>query len=722
MSAKEKRQTQKVIRNSVPDALPLTKRQARRLALLSGVDVGKLQGATVAQLKNKFQWQIDPDLLLFRRICGQVVKTDPASGIEYPVPFATVHVEDTDCGFLGFFPYGSPWHWLFPLFCHREEIGVTQTDACGRFCVWVPRFDIDWIIRWRLEKHCYWEIFRPPILADLLDLIRLDPPVAGPVVPHRPWPDPGPWREELSGEVIRQLEAVIGRDRANRLTAVQKGRKFGQLSTEMEKMLNQPAFTSPMPPPDTHNLMVRIDKEGRKGVAASLGIVGERAKRIESLNPRHYIGPFIRCHYHIMPELMPIFDVPDITFRVTQDVNCDGIEETIYGEGFFDIRWNSGAIPDVKLHASTIAVASPIPADSPACSDGAGVPCETPAIVLAGLYPLQNLPASPNPYHDSNSGYAQRPNRPHPNGTPSQVSPAGTLATAPFSGVLQLYGCNSYAGAKYYRVLYSYVAPGKSPTSVVPFQGLAWPLWRWVGSPGHLEILNVAPDAAGWYTILNDSDGWMPAHLLLNWPSGDPGLYRVQLEFADNGKHVIAGSQTTPLGIYVDNSRPAAVISEIRWRVQGEAVWREPALSRMCGVIMRPVGAGLEFKVTYQAAAMHLRDLLLTGSGCGAANPERLNFTGWSEPPSAEFDVAGVSLNPYEHWHAGPNDNNISRSAIFSLSPVALQGAYDFSLWVNSRAFNPAGGDGGYGALDWYYDNPYPIYGYDYWKFAIIDA
>ena len=720
MSATTKEPLKNMSSTPLPDAVPLTKRQSERLALLSGLEAGKLHKLPVAELAKKFRWEIDPELLLFRRICGQVVKTDPATGIEYPVPHATVHLEDTDCGFLGYFPHGSPWHWLFPLFSHREEIGSTKTDACGRFCVWVPRFDIDWIIRWRLERHCYWEMFRKPTLADLLDRLRGE--VAGPVVPHDPRPDPGPWQELLSGEVTQQLETVIGRKRVESLLVAQQGRKFGQQADQLEKVLNQPAFNAPIPPPDTHTLQLRLEKEGAKGFAANLGITGERVKRLDALNPRHYVGPFLRCHYHLIPEFMPVFDVPDITFRVTQDVNGNGTEETIYGESFFDVRWNSGAIPDVKLQASTIAVASPVPADSPACRDGIGVPCETPAIVLAGLYPLHNLPASPNPYHDSTHGYAQRPNRPHPNGTPGQVVPADTLATAPFSGVLQLYGCNALAGAKFYRVLYTYQAPGKSATAKVPFLGLTWPLWRWVGSPGHLETLHVAPDSDGWYPILSDADDWMPGHLLLNWSSGDPGLYRVQLEFADNGRHVIAGSQTTPLGIYVDNTRPTATIAEIRWRVQGEIAWRDPSLSRKCAVIMRPSGATLEFKVTYQAAAMHLRDLLLTGSGCGDANPARLSFTGWSEPASPEFDGSSISLNPYEHWHAGPSDNNISRSAIFSLSGAALQGAYDFSLLVNSRAFNPAGGDGGYGPRDWLYDNPHPIYSYDYWKFAIIDA
>ena len=34
--------------------------------------------------------------------------------------------------------------------------------------MWVPR-SIDWVVRWRLRRECYWELFKRPTLADLLD-------------------------------------------------------------------------------------------------------------------------------------------------------------------------------------------------------------------------------------------------------------------------------------------------------------------------------------------------------------------------------------------------------------------------------------------------------------------------------------------------------------------------------------------------------------------------
>ena len=105
----------------------------------------ELVGQTVANVLDKHRWIIDPPLVLFRKICGQVVRKDPVTGVEYPVPFATVHVEDTDCGLVWYGPPGWKWGWFYPLFCHREEIATVKTDECGRFCVYVPWFDIDWI-------------------------------------------------------------------------------------------------------------------------------------------------------------------------------------------------------------------------------------------------------------------------------------------------------------------------------------------------------------------------------------------------------------------------------------------------------------------------------------------------------------------------------------------------------------------------------------------------
>src|SRR5579862_1916614 len=78
-----------------PDQTKLNAISAGRLASLTGLEANELQGQTIASISEKLKWAIDPEWLLFRRVCGRVVQTDPVSGIAYPVPFATVHVLDT---------------------------------------------------------------------------------------------------------------------------------------------------------------------------------------------------------------------------------------------------------------------------------------------------------------------------------------------------------------------------------------------------------------------------------------------------------------------------------------------------------------------------------------------------------------------------------------------------------------------------------------------------
>ena len=63
-----------------PDQRPLTKLQAERLSAMSGISARELAGATVAQISEKYRWTIDWELLLFRRVCGKVVKRDPVTG------------------------------------------------------------------------------------------------------------------------------------------------------------------------------------------------------------------------------------------------------------------------------------------------------------------------------------------------------------------------------------------------------------------------------------------------------------------------------------------------------------------------------------------------------------------------------------------------------------------------------------------------------------------
>src|SRR6266508_1897625 len=138
--------TRPIAEKGPPDQIPITSLQAARLASISGVSAKDLAGSTVAEIADRFRFVIDPELLFLRRVCGRVVKHNPLTGVDEGVPFATVHVLDTDCSFFGLFPVESPWAWLFPVFCTTEEIGSTLTDACGNFCVWIPKWEIDWIL------------------------------------------------------------------------------------------------------------------------------------------------------------------------------------------------------------------------------------------------------------------------------------------------------------------------------------------------------------------------------------------------------------------------------------------------------------------------------------------------------------------------------------------------------------------------------------------------
>jgi hypothetical protein len=370
-------------------------------------------------------------------------------------------------------------------------------------------------------------------------------------------------------------------------------------------------------------------------------------------------------------------------------VNNDGTEELVYSEGFFDVRWNSGSIPNVTLHASPIAVVGHT-CDTPI------VPCgNTPAIQFAGLHPLVNPAGPADPYLDVVAGYATRPNRPHPSGMMADPLP-NPLAEAPFTRVLQLYGCNRVNNAAFYRVKYSY-----NGGPVVPFTGLTWPLYRVVG--GNLQTHWPAADLNGWYPVLPQADNWFPDLLLLEWPTGGfaDGLYTVTLEIGNAAKSVIGTSAA--VGIRVDNSAPVTQFTALRWRKAGGA-WVNVPSPFTCVVIPRGVvPSDIEIDLSYSVTAHHLRSVQVFGSGCGAGNPVLISAPGTAQ-----------------HWHTNVADNAFASTARFSVSAASAAGAYSFSVLGVSRAFNPAGGDGGHLA-DWNYD---PVYNYTWpsLPIAIVNA
>ena len=336
-----------------PDQIKLTPIQAERLGTLNDVSPNDLVGMTVAQISDKFRFKIDPTLLFFRKICGKVVKKDPVTGIEYPVAYATVNVEDTDCSFLGYFPSASKYAWYFPFKCKREVIGTVKTDKCGNFCVYVPRWDIDWVVRWRKERLCFPVIFERPSLADILEEFIPREVMPFPFPKPGPDPDPGPLLRLDRGQLLSSVGQNLGRDTAQRLGSALSRLSLGASTVDAMNLLQSDAFETPLAPPlpvefrmVDHSIDPRKEARGaahRLTMDGVRGSIGTRLKMnaddLQQFDLRQFIGPFRRCVDIFVQEWVPIIDIPDITFSVTQDVNGDGIEETIYSEGFFKVRW-----------------------------------------------------------------------------------------------------------------------------------------------------------------------------------------------------------------------------------------------------------------------------------------------------------------------------------------------------------------------------------------------
>ena len=687
-----------------PDQRPLNPIQAKRLAALAGVSVKALEGATIAQLSERLKWKIDPTLFLFRQICGKVVKKDPITGVEYPVPFATVHVEDTDCNFITYFPKPWPWGWHFPVLCRREVIGTTKTDACGNFCVWVPRFDIDWILRWRLERVCYPIIFKRPSIGDLIP--KLPVPVVGPWPPI-PGPDPGPLKQ-LTTLLPSVVEAIAGNaagQLAQQVARVQASQSLGATNQLKQELLDARVFDAELPPPLPAEFQRVLTGQGvvaAKGASASEGIrsavalklgLNPTAKEIAGFNPRRFIGPFFRCYDVMVPEWQLILDVPDITFRVTQDTNGDGTEENIYSEGYFDVRWDAGPLPNVKLVASAIAK------ETRSCYSPP-VPCgNVPAILFAGFMPL-DLPA----YYDAVNGYTLRPNRPSNDGaTPNPSDLTRPAAQTPFCGTLQLYGCVDVGGAKYYRIMQS-IDAGASFSAVT---GLAWNNYLNTGG----APIPIAADASGWYPVnpINPvTSNPVPRltlefpNLILDWPTPALGQSVLKIEIGDVNKKPIGASVNVPF--QTDNTAPSVIFTQLAWKFAGES---DSALRNLLGIPCPTIHRGsnpqtIEVVFEVSVTAHHLRDASIGTSNCGGG---------------AFVLESGTT----SHWHTSVVDNSVLLNGRYSLQGSALEGAYSFNAFASSRAMNPSGADGGnLLPTDWYYD-PLYIYTTPSIAVAIVD-
>ena len=661
----------------LPDRRKVTARQAAYLEELSGVPAEKLVAKPIGALEELLQWKIDPFLLLFRRVCGRVVRVEPGTGIIQGVPNATVHVEDTDCSFLGFFPVEGPWTWwwwFWPIFCHREEIATTKTDQCGRFCVWIPRWDIDRILRFRHKRICFPEIYKPSLGDFLREIGPLErPPIK--VDPNPPDPAPFVLPER---EVLEQAATLLGRGSLDRLVQFGDRRVFGEQTADLQAILEEPAFLEDFHPPLTDEALKRVEEISFPEPAYEPK--GAKAAKFElaELTPSQAIGPFLRCRDVIVAEWQYIVDVPDITFRVTQDVDLDGDEETIYSEGFFDVRWNAGTIPPVTLKAS------PIARPSPFC-DGPVIPCgNKPAIVTVGLMPLAGS------HHDNATGCATRVNRPKPGGLFSSPPTPGTgpeSAQAPYAGTLQLHGCHRIAGARYYRLLYKYEGGPELPFLGLDFYPpkLTGPPW-WThavrrlpglvrgAQPGERLRLPELADR------LADLERELPGRELRR---ASPARRREQDAACAAGRVQRPGDVQDRQPLAQRQLRPGA-LARCGWILVETFTW-----PFACIVIHRPKHKDIEIEVSWSAWATQFRSAFVGASGCGGGDP-----------------TLASGVVSAEHWHQNIGDNFVSRSTLWSLPGSFPQGSYGFSIHSSSRAFNPAG-DGGGPGTNWKTDYDY---------------
>ena len=664
-----------------PNRQPLTVLQAERLSGLSGISLDELVGKSVAEIDEQYRWLLNPDWLLFVQICGTVVQLNPANGEQYPVPYATVYAEDTVCSVLGYFPELGPWAWFFPWECRTEVVAQTTTDACGNFCVWVPRFELEWILRWRLERVCYLEVFRKPTISDVLAYLQGGPPDPG-----------GPVTLQPGTDLYQRAEQLVGSQLTQRLSTFDASPTFGSSTTEQRALLGRPAFPTSPPPPLSSELRRPTDRNDREGhrnavrstLANKLNLAGEA---LADLDLGHYCGPFLRCFDVLIPEWVPILEIPDISFRVTQDVTGTGVQEVIYSGGLFDVPWGSGTT-DVTLYASPIAVANPL------CNTPE-VPCgDEPTLEYVGLMPLENPPLPAPPFVDTVTtdalyGFALRPNPPSPSG--NLTGPTLLPASAPFSGTLQLYGCTQVDGAEYYRLLYTYTAPGSTTVSAIkPFVGLTWPLYREVGLI--LQTLWPVSDSNGWYPVLDSGDDWFPASMVLEWDTGSfqDGLYSVQLQVGDAGKAPLATSPA--VGFVIDNSPPKVTYSAI-WSFESDMSSPQPLPTDECAVIDRGiVPADVYVQLSFSVSAEHLRSVQVGTGGCGGNDPV--------------LQTSITPLSAVQHWYEDEGDNTFGSVALYKIPASFPQGVYSFNIYAASRAFNPAGSDSG-PLDDWLYS---PVY------------
>ncbi len=634
-----------------PTERVLSKVQADRLAGLSGHPADELVDRTVAHLADEFKWQIDPDLFRFERVCGKVVKVDPVTGLKYPVANATVDVRDVVCDWYWFFPVAFPWSWAFPLdFCRSEEVTRTTTDSCGNFCVWIPRFDIEWVLRWRRERICFPYVLRRPTIGDVLTPLLQNPVVPGPPNP----PDPADLLAVLAAR--SDLVSQFGVGAAEQIRLASAGRGFGASSARLTEVLATPSI--PIPPPVPSSLRTLTREDAHQAIATTAGGVASVEGKIDLARP---YGPFERCVDIEVPEWVPVFEVPDIVFVVSQGTASGGTQ-VIY-DGAFDVNWGWGTT-EVELDVADYAIASPTPGCVPV------VACENEAAIYS--IGLMGVDAG---YFDENSGFALLMNQPKPDPLPA-------LSTAPFAEAMQVYACTPSSIGEFYRVMAAY-ADSDGLTSENP-DGTMQPLpaasfspaspisatWQETLLPPASGPADISPvDSDGWYRVRDDLN---PEGMILQWEPID-GVHRLHVQMGNGVPGAItavAGADSPTLTFVVDSSRPVVNFTATGWRYSTEPAGTSRSFAA-CQLIERTAGLDVVVDLAYTVTAKHLFTVDLTQGGCGTATVIS------ADPASAGWR------------YSGPFDNSVSGTASYLIPGTLPSGCYTWTLTAFSRAFSP---------------------------------
>ena len=197
-----------------------------------------------------------------------------------------------------------------------SSLPLSTTDACGKFCFWIPWFEIEWILRWREERLCFAELFTKPSISDLF-APRAD-------TESRRIPATLVGRLRPGGDLAATLGARAGVVLTRHVAPAGSVTTCGRLA----ELLRVPAFTQRVAPP----LPACPGANTRTPMPDALG----------RSTPTAIFGPFLRCIDIAVPEWYEIVEVPDVSICVTQALT--GGVQTIY-DGAFDIDWGTNPIP-----------------------------------------------------------------------------------------------------------------------------------------------------------------------------------------------------------------------------------------------------------------------------------------------------------------------------------------------------------------------------------------